>query len=416
MQKTTRLEFPVDNASILFLSLIKPYHTNSFRFSMTLTEPIDPEALQEAVNRIHPRFPSVIAGLRQDFFHYKQVAASNPPKVQPDPGLLRAMTAEELRDCAFRVYYQDCTVSIEAFHALTDGAGTIVTFTTLISEYLKITKGITVPVGPTRLDVAERPKESETEDAYLRLRDAKPKHLPSRFSYLPAKPADSDWQVRSDALTLDIQPLLDAAHRYDVTLNTFLTAVLASSIMELQIKEQGSKKLKPVRLMIPIDLRRMIGSRTLRNCSLYTLPTMEGYQHNLPMEELCKIFDAQLKEQLSKENQSSMASYNVRTQNSPLFRCIPWAVKSAAMRLGYRFFGEVNSSLTLTNLGRVQLPEEFLAYVENFQANLTPRTGSPYACTVLTYGSNVTIKISKFCENTELEEIFFRNLKAVVAQ
>ena len=104
MSKTARPEFPVDNASILFLSLIHSYHTNNFRFSMTLTEPICPEALQEAVNRIHKRFPSVIAGVRQDFFNYKQVAAPQPPKVQPDPGLLRAMTAQELENCAFRVY------------------------------------------------------------------------------------------------------------------------------------------------------------------------------------------------------------------------------------------------------------------------------------------------------------------------
>ena len=411
MQKTARPEFPVDNASILFLSLIKPYHTNSFRFSMTLTEPINPEALQEAVNRIHKRFPSVIACLRQDFFHFKQVAAAEPPKVQPDPGLLGVMSAKELAECAFRVYYQDCTVSIEAFHALTDGAGTITTFTTLISEYLKITKGITVPVGPTRLDIKEPPKDTETEDSYLRLRDAKPKHLPSRFSYLPAKPADSNWQVRSNALTMDVKPLLDAAHRYDVTLNTFLTSVLASSIMELQLKERGNKKLKPVRIMIPIDLRRMIGSRTLRNCSLYCLPTMEGYQHNLSFAELCKSFDVQLKEQLSKENQSAMASYNVRTQNAWYFRMLPWKVKSLLLRIGYRFFGESNSSLTLTNLGLVRLPEELMPYVTDIRCWLTPRVSSPYGCTVLSFNNKLTLNMSRFCPTDELGEIFFRKIK-----
>ena len=411
MQKTARPEFPVDNASILFLSLIKPYHTNSFRFSMTLTEPVQPEALQDAVNRIHKRFPSVIAGLRQNFFHYKQVAAAAPPKVQPDPGLLTAMTAQELETCAFRVFWQDRTVSVEVFHALTDGSGAITTLTTLISEYLEIVKGIRVPVGPTRLDVSEAPREKETEDSYLRLKDTKPRHLPSRFSYLPAKPADSDWQVRSNALTLDIQPLLDAAHRRDVTLNTFLTSVLAASLMELQKKERPGKKLKPVRLMIPIDLRKMVGSRTLRNFSLYTLPTLEGYQADLPLEELCKSFDAQLKEQLSKENQSAMASYNVRTQNAWYFRFMPWKIKGALMRLGYRFFGESNSSLTLTNLGLVRLPEELYDHVTDIRCWLTPRVSSPYGCTVLSYNNKLTLNMSRFCLHDELGEIFFRKIK-----
>ena len=415
MQKTARPEFPVDSASILFLSLIKPHHTNSFRFSMTLTEPVQPEVLQEAVNRLHNRFPSVIAGLRQDFFHYKQVAAAEPPRVQPDPGLLRPMSAEELKRCAFRIFWQDCTVSVEVFHALTDGNGTLTAFTTLISEYLQITKGITVPIGPTRLDTAEEPKETETEDAYLRLKDATPKHLPSRFSYLPAKPADSDWQVRSNALTLDIQPLLDAAHRYDVTLNTFLTSALASSIMELQLKERAGKKRKPVRIMIPIDLRKMAGSPTLRNFSLYTLPTMEGYQQGLPFAELCKVFDAQLKEQLSKENQSAMASYNVRTQNAWYFRYMPWKLKALLMRIGYRFFGESNSSMTLTNLGLVRLPEELYDHVTDIRCWLTPRVSSPYGCTVLSFNNKLTLNMSRFCPTDELGEIFFRKIKELTA-
>lgn len=413
MTKTARPEFPVDNASILFLSLIRPYHTNSFRFSMTLKEAVDPAALQQAVNRIHKRFPSVIAGLRQDFFHYRQVAAAVPPTVQEDPGLLKAMTPEELRNCCFRVYYRDNTVSIEAFHALTDGYGAITTFITLIAEYLHIRHGVKVPNGINRLDPHEEPQSHETADSFLELADTKPRHLPSRFSYLPMIPKDADWQVKSSSLTIDASFLLEAAHRHDVTLNTLLTSILAASIMELQQKERSGKRMKPVRIMVPIDLRRMIGSRTLRNFSLYTLPTMEGHQHALSLKELCKSFERQLKEQLSRENQSAMVSYNVRTQNGWYFRWMPWKIKSLLMRIGYRFFGESNSSLTLTNLGLVKLPTEMLPHVENFQCWLTPRVSSPYGCTVLSFGNKLTLNMSRFCQNDELGEIFFRKIKEI---
>ena len=416
MKKTARPEFPVDNASILFLSLIKPYHTNSFRFSMTLNKEIDPSLLQQAVNRIYKRFPSVIAGLRQDFLHYRQVAVSAPPQVLPDPGLLKPMSKEELLNCCFRVYYEGRTVSIEAFHALTDGYGAITTFTTLIAEYLQLQERVQIPESVTRLNPEDAPKAEETEDAYISLADVPPRHLPSRFSYLPAMQQNVDWQVRSNALTVDIPALLDAAHRYDVTMNTLLTTVLASSIMDLQIRERAGKKLKPVRIMVPINLRRMIGSRTLRNCSLYCLPTMEAAQHTLPLQDLCKIFEAQLKDQLSKENQSAMVSYNVRTQNSWLFKAIPWKLKSAALRLGYRFFGESNSSLTLTNLGLVTLPEEMQPYVENFQCWLTPRVSSPYGCSVLSFDGKMTLTMSRFGEQDELSPIFFSKLKDIIAE
>jgi len=416
MKKSVTREFSIDNASILFLSLIRPYHTNSFRFSIQLKEPVCPISLQEAVNRIHARFPSVIAGFRRGFFHIRQIAAAAPPTVQPDPGLLHPMTSQELTDCAFRVYYRDNTVSIEAFHALTDGCGAITTLTTLIAEYLNILHGKEIPVDSSRLDTSVPSPSQEVEDDYCKLADVKPRHLPSRFSYLPSRPQDADWNVRNSLVTLDTRPLLNAARKYHVTLNTLLTSIMASSLMELQIKERGHRRLKPVRIMVPINLRKMIGSRTLRNFSLYSLPTMETGHRNLPLNDLCKIMETQLKAQLSPENQSAMASYNVRTQNAWYFKMLPWKLKAAAMRLGYRFFGESNSSLTLTNLGRVSLPEEMYPFVEDIQCYMTPRVSSPYGCTVLSFGDKLALNMCRFCPEDQLGKIFFRKLQEIACE
>lgn len=307
-------------------------------------------------------------------------------------------------------------MSIEAFHALTDGYGAITTFTTLMAEYLQIRYGVTVPVGLTRLDPDAAPNSQEVEDSFLPLAAARPRHLPSRFSYLPARPEDADWQVRASSLKLDSKRLLEAAHRYNVTLNTLLTTVLASAVMDLQIQEKGTSRLKPVRIMVPVDLRRMFGSRTLRNFSLYTLPTMEGHDHSLSLMELCSVFSRQLKQQLSKENQSAMVSYNVRTQNAWYFRAIPWKLKSTLLRIGYRFFGESNSSLTLTNLGVVRFPEELREFVADFQCWLTPRVSSPYGCTVMSLGDTLTLNMSRFCPEDTLGQLFYQKLQAVVEE
>lgn len=137
MNITTFSKFAIDNASILFLAQIRKDHTNSFRFSMTLTENISPETLQLAVDRVYRRFPTVIAGFYPGFFHYFQIPAKMPPQVMQDTGCLRTMTKKELRECAYRVLYKDKKVSIEAFHALTDGYGAIASFTTLVAEYLR---------------------------------------------------------------------------------------------------------------------------------------------------------------------------------------------------------------------------------------------------------------------------------------
>lgn len=416
MNTTNFREFPVDNASILFLSLIRPHHTNIFRFSARLRNRIQPEALQKAVNRIHYRFPSVVAGLRQDFFHFRQVAAAVPPTVQPDPGLLIPMTPQEIRTCAFRVYYQDTTVSLEIFHALTDGSGAVVTLTALLTEYLHLVNEADVSTAANLPALIGEPQICETADDYLQLANVPPRQMPSRYAYQPARPVDADWQVRTSSLTVDTRLLLDAAHRHGVTLNTLLTTVLASSTMDLQVQEKGSRSLLPVRIMVPVNLRKLIGSRTLRNFTHYTLPTMEAHHHGLSLKELCHVIAGQLQEQLSLEHLSAAVSNNVKMQRAWYFRMLPWCIKKTILRIGYRFFGESNSSVTLTNLGVVKLPEEVQAQVEDFQVFMTPRVRSPYGCTILSFGDRITLNMSRFCPEDTLGTLFFQKIGTLLSE
>ena len=142
-----------------------------------------------------------------------------------------------------------------------------------------------------------------------------------------------------------------------------------------------------------------------------------GYGLGLvPMAELCQVFGQQLKQQLSRESLSAMVSYNVRTQNAWYFRAIPWKIKSTLMRIGYRFFGESNSSLTLTNLGLVKLPEELLPHVENIQCWLTPRVSSPYGCSVLSFGDKITLTMSYYGDEDKVSPIFFEKLQNLMRE
>lgn len=410
MTNSTRKSFAIDSVSLLFLSLMRPEHTNSFRVCMELTEPVCPETLQEAADVIWKRFPSVVGCIQPGFFHYCQVHMTAPPVVQEDPGLLRTMSREELENRAFRVYYRENTISIEVFHVLTDGYGAITTITTLVAEYLQRKYGVSIPATQICLNTDDLPAPEEVEDSFLLLAKENPWHLPSRFSYLPPKPEDTDWNVRAVCCNLDTKKLLEVAHEYGVTLNTLISAVMADTLMRMQLR-RPVRKLMPVRIMVPANLRRMFGSRTLRNFALYGLPTMEPEEAALGLKALCTSFDKQLKSHFSRKTMASMSAYNVRMQNSCFFKCLPWKLKAAAMRLGYRFFGESNSSLTLTNLGMVKLPEEMEPYVADVQLYMTPRAGVPYGCTVLSFGDRLTINLSKFTDDRELEESFFGSLQ-----
>lgn len=413
MKKTTFSQYAIDNASILFLSLIRKDHTNTFRFTMTLTEDVCPEILQLAVDRVYRRFPTVIAGFRPGFFHYYQIPAKTPPLVQPDPGCLLTMSKEELRNCAYRVYYNGKTIAIEAFHALTDGYGAVASFTTLVAEYLRLKYDMHIPVTNTLIDVNQSPMIHELEDSFLNHEQGDPLHLPSRYSYqLPGGNSVRNT-VRTSSYVIPTKKLLDTAHQHGVSITTLLSTVMAASIMEVQ-QAQNSSQIRPVRIMVPVDLRRMFPSRTLRNFVLYALPTMEPQDSQKPITENMHSFAKQLHAQINKEKLASIMAYNVRMQCSILFRMIPLSIKCAFMRLIYRFFGESNSSLTVTNLGNVNLPEEMQKYVTHMDVTLTPRVRSPYGCAILSYNGLISINISRFPQKTKLEEIFFQKLNSLL--
>lgn len=414
MKKTTFSQYAIDNASILFLSGIRKDHTNIFRFTMTLTEDVCPQTLQMAVDRIYRRFPTVIAGIYPGFFHYLQVPAKEPPTVQPDPGCLLTMSWKELRRCGYRVYYAGKNVSIEAFHALTDGYGAIACFTTMMAEYLRLKKGLHIPVSHTLVDAEQSPMLSELEDSFLNYENGQPRHLPSRYAYQLPGGEESRQGIHISNLQIPIPRILDAAHRHGVTVTSLISTVMASSVMEVQQNHCGEGREKPVRIMVPVDLRRLFPSRTLRNFTLYAMPTLEPEDRHKPMGELLRSFSRQIQAHLEKKNLSSIMSYNVTMQRAWYYRMIPLALKCAILRLGCRLFGESNSSITVTNLGNVRLPEEMAAHVTHMDVVLTPRIRSPYNCAILSYNGILSINVSRFPRKTELEEIFFRNLQAVM--
>jgi len=399
----------------LYLAQMGPDHTNVYRFSLTLAEPVCPELLQQAADRICPRFPTIFAGFREGIFSYAVIPAVSAPRVQEDPGLLKTMTRQEMGRCAYRIYYDRCEIVIEAFHALTDGYGAIASFRTLAAEYLFLRYGIDSPERQGMLESGEPDWQTELRDSYLDHAGEKPSGVPNRQAYQLAG-ENRDWQVKTSVEPFSTRQLLDAAKRSGVSVTSMLSGIMAEAIMELQRKHSRPGREKPVRIMVPIDLRRQFPSRTLRNFILYALPTMEPGEAELPRLERLRRLHQQLREQTAREKLAPQIARNVQLQSSWLFRMIPLKLKCAAMRLIYRFFGECNSSITLTNLGPVPLSEELKPHIRKIEVHLTPRRGSPYNCALISCGDTTCISITRFGAMPELEPLFFSKLRSIVEE
>lgn len=63
--------YPLDNAGVLYSAIQKENYSAIYRFSAVMAAPVDPDALQRAVERTMPRFPSFAVRIKRGaFWHY----------------------------------------------------------------------------------------------------------------------------------------------------------------------------------------------------------------------------------------------------------------------------------------------------------------------------------------------------------
>ena len=60
--------YKLDSAGILYSALQTEEYSATYRFAAVMAEPVDPDALQRAVDRTMPRFPGFAMRIRHGVF------------------------------------------------------------------------------------------------------------------------------------------------------------------------------------------------------------------------------------------------------------------------------------------------------------------------------------------------------------
>ena len=96
MAKPDSQWYRLDNAGILYSALQREEYSAIYRFSALMTEPVRPAALQNAIDRVLPRFPSFAVRIRRGLFWYYL-----EPNTAPGP-FLKADVADPCQPVRFR--------------------------------------------------------------------------------------------------------------------------------------------------------------------------------------------------------------------------------------------------------------------------------------------------------------------------
>ena len=185
---------------------------------------------------------------------------------------------------------------------------------------------------------------------------------------------------------------------------------MAESVIGMQNDMLPRKRQRAVKITIPVDMRRLFGSKTLRNFSLVLNVGANPRFGDYRLEELCSTIYHQLCAMATPQNMAGMAAANVQPQKNIALRLAPVFIKNLAMDLVYGRIGEGGGSLNISNITGLPLPEIMNRYVKRMEFIIGPQRSYPNNCSVLSYGGKTYINMIRNIRESELERRFFSRL------
>ena len=395
----------LDNAAKIYPASRNDNWSNVFRVSATLTETVDVEVLQSALDVTVRRFPSIAARLRRGVFWYYIQQLEKVPKVREESSYpLTNMPKAEIRQCALRcIVYRD-RVALEIFHSLTDGNGALIFLKTLLAEYLQQKYGIRVPAQDGILGRLEEPSEEELEDSFQKYAGNRHASRKATDAWKPKGTKDPDDFKHLTCLQVPVGQVRELARKYGVSITAFLTAAMMKALQNLQKEEVPNIRHRlPIKIFVPVNLRKIFPSKSLRNFVLYTIPEIDPRMGEYTFPEICSQVVHRMGLEVNAKHMSSMIATNISSERMMLVRVMPLFIKNLVMKLVFLAVGERKSCLTISNLGQVQVPKEMADYVKRFDFILSIQATSPYNCGVLSYGDTLYINIIRNILEPELE-------------
>lgn len=325
--------------------------------------------------------------------------------MQEDMGPCQYINPLLNREYLFRVLYYERRISLEVFHALTDGNGALMFLKELVYQYLRL---VHPEIGKgDRMELHEE-TTVDREDSYL-------KHYkrPAKKSYKTEKAL----VIRGEMFPreyfgimhgyLHLPDVKRVAKQYGVTVNQYLLGVFAWSVYKGYMHSIPHRR--PLAVCVPVNLRPYYGSATTKNFFAVVSAMFRAEREDYTFEEVLAQVAESLKSQITKEHLEEIMAYNVSNEKNKALRATPLFIKNIAMKIIYQMSAKANSGC-VTNLGLVKLASPYDAYVESLYATLSMSKNQNLKAAVVSYKDTLVFTFSSAVREVDVQKVFFRKL------
>lgn len=398
--------FTMDCSAVVYPYFARKTINHSFTMEADLDREIDPKLLREVAQSMCERFPTMFVRLHRDAFGYKLEHVHDvTPFVMPRASTINLVYDLKNNENLIRISYLKNRLSVECFHSVTDGSGAITLLKSILAEYYR-RLGEDIPNECGILSPEDKPTARETEDSF-RANVRKEFGFAGRsgkrtFQLYPEGPFEP-WHYTE--LTMKLADLKPVVKESGATIGEYLAAMFLYAHYSMR---QQTKSTRPVTLSVPINLRSIFGSETLRNFSLYFLTGVpEG---EVTFEKILEQVKKDFKAGTDKDTLQKMININVSQQETALFRGLPRGAKKLALRIGSALYGECLFTTNLSNLGLFKVPDALDKHLLAFRAILGPvpvnALHATAYCAKGVFGMTFTSHIQSRIIETEMQKMF----------
>ena len=396
--------YRMDNVAKVFLASANERDTRSFRITCTLKEDIDENILGEAVKLAAAERPQYqVTILRGVFWHYMEQIDDIPTvsieNERPCPMLIDSKTFGKLH---YHVTYFNKRINLDFFHAIADGNGAIEFLNLIVYHYLKLkypdkVPNLTMTSGASEADLSE----DSFRHYYSKDRKKTKKKKLKRAYHLKGAKLPYN-QIQFMEVHMNVKDVLAKAKENNISLTSYIAARLMMCIYK---DMPVIKRIQPVTISMPVNLRNYYPSNTSRNF-FNSVSVSHMFKSSDTFESVAAQFQADLKNELTPEAvEARMYDYE-KLERLFFIKIFPLFIKNPVVNMVTRSNASKVTAV-ISNLGILKIPTELEEYIASYNAYCS--TSSLFVvCS--TFKDDFVLGISSAYKNTQVLRNFIKGL------
>ena len=398
----------LDNSAKIFPIAAGKKYSTVFRLSAVMKEKVDSRILYESVNLTLDKYPSFKVRMKEGFFWYYFEYNPKKPIVEEEKDYpCKYIEPRTNNYYLFKVTYFENKINIDIFHSLTDGNSGNMFFKEIIYNYLELLhKDELKEERSTRKIV-----EYDTEDSYMKNYDKKAKgNSSSKKAYVLKGRKIGFGAISVIHEIIDLEALKEESKKYEATITQYLTAVLIYSIYEANYKKYKYRGNKPIKVCIPVNLKKYFPSKTMSNFFSYITLEAEMKKDNLvDFDKIIEFVKEDFKKRLQEEEIIKTMSANVKLGNNFAIKIIPLIIKKLLVRLSYIEIRKY-TTITYSNIGRIGIIGKYKDYIDYFLMLIAPEPVEKIKCSSCTFENKMVFTFTSILKDNSIEKRFYKFL------